>query len=175
MEITIDQKQENVLLNRTEVKGQLSFEKATPSNQEVAEAVAKELDSKVELVVVKHIYTRFGHQEADFEAVVYKDQEAKDKIEKVTKHLKKQAEAGKKAEEAPQEEAKGEEKKEEPKAEEKPEESAEEKKEEVKEEPAEKKPAEETKAEEKVEEPKEKDKSEEEKAEEQKEEKGGEA
>ena len=100
MKITITEKNENKLLNRVEVKGNLEFDKDTPSNAQLAEVLAKELKTKSDLVIVKSIYTKFGKQNADFFALVYENQEAKDKIEMNTKHLKKKsAEVAKKAEE----------------------------------------------------------------------------
>lgn len=98
MHITIHEKTENVLLERVAVQGEITFEKATPSNNDVAEAVGKELKTNPEHVVVKHIYTEFGHQKAQFEAVVYKTVEARKGTEKMTKHLRKKMEESKKGE-----------------------------------------------------------------------------
>ena len=124
MKVSITDKKDNPLLNRTEVSGSIIFEGATPSNNDLANVIAKELKKEISLVVVKNIYNRFSHQEATFEAVVYDSAEAKSKVEMATKHLKKKAEEDRK-----KAAAKAEEKKEEPKQEEKP---AEEKKEEAK-------------------------------------------
>lgn len=98
MELKITDKKENSLLDRVEVSGTILFEGATPSNFDVVAAVAKELKSEAGLVVAKHIYTKFSHQEANFQVVVYKNAEAKAKAERVTKHMKKKAEEAKKAE-----------------------------------------------------------------------------
>ncbi len=101
MQITIQNKHENPLLNRVELTGTITFEGATPSNTDVAEAAAKEVKGNSTLTVVKNIYTDFGHQEATFTAVVYKDADSKQRTEKMTKHLRKKAEEErKKAEEA---------------------------------------------------------------------------
>jgi len=101
MKVTIQEKNDNPLLGRLEVSGVLEFEGATPSNAQLAEALAKELKKELGLVVVKSIYTRFGHQNAEFTAVIYNDEAAKDKIEMLTKHIKKKLEEErKKAEEA---------------------------------------------------------------------------
>lgn len=98
MKLIISEKKENPLLDRTELKGRIDFEGSTPSNQEVAEAIAGELKKEVGLVVVEKIYTLFGRQEADFQAVVYDQAEARERVEKTTKHLRKKTEeAGKKA------------------------------------------------------------------------------
>ncbi len=137
MKVTINEKNKNPLLGRTEVSGVLDYEGATPSNTELAEYLAKEFKVDSTQVVMKSIYPRFSQQMADFSALIYDNQEAKDKVERTTKHLKKQAEeAGKKA----TEEAKKVEEEKKAAKEEKP-------AEEVKEEPAEEKPAEEVKEE----------------------------
>jgi len=96
MQLTIQEKKENSLLNRTEVKGGITFEGPTPSNAEIAAEVAKQIGANAEFVVNKNIYTKFGLQEATFEAVIYKDATARDKVERVTKHMKKKAEESQK-------------------------------------------------------------------------------
>jgi len=128
MKVEIKNKKENPLLSRIEVSGIVSFEGATPSNEQVCQAVASQLKADVSAVKMKNIYTGFGKHEAKFLAFVYKSKADLDKIEpKPKKQLekeKKAAEAKKKAEEeakAPKPEAKPEEKKEAP-AEAKPEE-----------------------------------------------------
>lgn len=98
MQLTIQEKVENVLLDRTRVCGEFNFESATPSNNDLATAISKQLNADVARVVVKHIYTEFGHQKASFEAVVYKTAEAKQKMEKMTSHLRKKLEESKKGE-----------------------------------------------------------------------------
>jgi len=145
MKIEIKEKKENKLAGRLEIEGKLFFDGATPSNEVVRDMLAVELKADKELVVVKHIYSRFSYQEADFLAYVYDDKEMMGKMEVMTKHLRKKAEeAKKKAAEETKEETKTkekapEEKKE--KVEEKTEEKApeEKKKEAPKEAPAEEK------------------------------------
>lgn len=92
MKLTITEKRENLLLERTEVKGRINFEGSTPSNREVAEAIGRELKKEVGLVVIKKIRTLFSRREADFQATVYNNLEARQKIEKKTKHLRKKEE-----------------------------------------------------------------------------------
>lgn len=99
MQLTIQNKKENVLLKRKEVQGILNFKDTTPSNKEVTEVLAKELNSDSSLIVIKNIYTRFSKKEADFTAVIYLSAEAKAKTEKMTKHQKKLLEEQKKREE----------------------------------------------------------------------------
>jgi len=102
MEVIIKEKNENSLLKRVEVSGEMKFEGATPSNDVLAAALAKSLSVDISLVVVKNIYTTFSQQVANFSAVVYKDAKALAKFEVETKHMKKKAaeDDKKKAEEA---------------------------------------------------------------------------
>jgi ribosomal protein S24E len=100
MEVKIANKTENSLLGRIEVTGIVDFEGTTPSNAQVAESLAKEFKTDIAQVVMKKVYTKFSQQEADFLAFVYKSEEERMKVERVTKHMKKKIEeARKKAEE----------------------------------------------------------------------------
>jgi ribosomal protein S24E len=96
MQVTIKDKKDNQLLGRLEISGNISFEGITPSNVKLAEVIAKEVKSKIELVIVKNIYTQFSQQEANFSAMVYKDSESLKKTEMSTKHLRKKEEEMKK-------------------------------------------------------------------------------
>lgn len=101
MKLTITDRKANIMLERIEVKGRIDFEGATPSNQEVAEAIGREMKKDIGLIIVKKIGTLFSRREADFRATAYNNVEARQKIEKKTKHLRKKAEeAGKKKEES---------------------------------------------------------------------------
>ncbi|MBW3002551.1 hypothetical protein KY338_05325 [Candidatus Woesearchaeota archaeon] len=135
MKIEIKKKKENPLLSRIEVSGIVTFEGATPSNEQVAQSIASQLKTDASVVKMKKIYTTMGSHKAEFTACVYKSKEELDRVEpKPKKQLekeKKAAEDAKKAAEAPKEEAKPEEKKEEAKPEEKKEAPKEEKKEEA--------------------------------------------
>ncbi|RMD57866.1 hypothetical protein D6825_02700 [Candidatus Woesearchaeota archaeon] len=81
MKLEITQEKENKLLDRTEVEGVLKFEGATPSNDTLAEALAKKYNCAKDAVCVKHIYGKFGKTLANFEANVYKSKEALEKVE----------------------------------------------------------------------------------------------
>src|SRR3989339_205349 len=96
MQVTIQDKKENIFLDRTEVKGTISFEGTTPSNVQLAEALAQQLKKEVPLVVIKQIHTSFGQQGANFLAFAYHTLEAKQKTEKMTKHLRSKLEEEKK-------------------------------------------------------------------------------
>ncbi len=154
MKLEIKEKKENPLLSRIEVSGIVTFEGATPSNEQMAKSIASQLKVDTSVVKMKNIYTGFGEQKAKFLAFVYKSKEELDRIDpKPKKQLEKEkkklelsrsskfteqevrrkAEDAKKAEapkeEAPKKEAKPEEKKEEAPAEKKQEAKPEEKKE----------------------------------------------
>ena len=92
MQLTITSKKANVLLERTQISGNLEFQGPTPTNLLVAEAIAKDIKTTTPLIIVKHIHTRFGAGQASFEAVAYNTLDAKIKIEPVTKHMKKKRE-----------------------------------------------------------------------------------
>ena len=106
MNITINEKKENALLGRTEVHGSISFEGATPSAADLTAELAKQLKVDEGMIVVKHLYTKFSHQEAVFHAVAYSNTDAMQKAEVMTKHLRKKAEEGAKKEAEKKEEVK---------------------------------------------------------------------
>jgi ribosomal protein S24E len=132
MKLEIIEKKEQKLLSRLEVKARTGFEgSATPSNDDVKAAIAKETGKDVKLVVVQNIYTDFGTASATIFAHVYDNEEKLNELE--TTHKKAKKGEAKEGEAAPAQEA--------PKAEEKKEEAP--AKEEKKEKPAEEKPKEE--------------------------------
>jgi len=135
MKCEIVTKIDNPLLKRVEVVGNLTFNAATPSNNDIRKELAAQMKSKEENVQVKNIYTAFGESTANFSAYVYKSEEdlkrytpvtkaMKDAVKKAAEEAKKAAEEAKAAAEKPAEEKK-EEKKEEKPAEEKKEEKKE--------------------------------------------------
>lgn len=128
MEITLTGKKENALLNREEIKGNLAFNGATPSQKEFAAALAKKLNTTPDRIFVVGIHTSFGSTTASFEAHAYKTREDLEKTVRLGKKAVEKVQKEKEAEAAEKtvEEAK--------KAEEKKEEKPAEKKEELKEE-----------------------------------------
>ena len=60
MNITINTKHDNPLLNRVEVEGVVAFEGATPSNAQVVEALASQLKTDAGQEVLRHIYNKFS-------------------------------------------------------------------------------------------------------------------
>ena len=100
MKLTIAEKKENPLLQRTEAQANLLFEGATPKTADVAAAMAKALSTEVPNIVVKRITTTFGKQEALVEAVAYASPEARKRFERLTPQEQKAiAEEKKKAQE----------------------------------------------------------------------------
>src|SRR3989338_7905137 len=111
MKCTITKQHENVLLGRTEVQCDLTFDKATPSNNEVSHSVATSLKAPLPHIVVKKISVRYGSNNAQALVHVYQSVEqlnkavafgrkALEKIKKVEEEAKKAAEEVKKAKEA---------------------------------------------------------------------------
>ncbi|MBU0470316.1 MAG: hypothetical protein KKA62_06260 [Nanoarchaeota archaeon] len=97
MKVIINEKKDNnLLLGRVEVSGELIFEGVTPSNEQLVNSLAKEFKTDSSLVVMKSINNKFSQQKAKFLAFVYKDLAAKNKSERLTKHLKKKLEEVKK-------------------------------------------------------------------------------
>jgi ribosomal protein S24E len=92
MKFKITEKKENPLLERMEVAGAIEFEGKTPSNMDVIEQIAKEMGKSNDLVVMNNINITFSQQAGTFTANVYNTAEAKDKITKLTKHLRKKIE-----------------------------------------------------------------------------------
>lgn len=99
MEIEIKKQRETPLLSRTRVTLTLDYDAATPNRLEIRKTVAHKLKAKEELVVIKHIYTRFGQKKAKIIAHVYNDRKEMEAIERpfmIKKHNPKKAEAAEK-------------------------------------------------------------------------------
>ncbi len=131
MEVEIVEKNENLLLARTEVRFRIDHKTAaTPPIGEVRAQLASALKAKKELLIVNRYETTFGIDSCEGNASVYKDAGVLAKVEtKATLRknglIKGEEKAEEKKEEAPKEE-KAEEKKEEAPKEEKAEEKKEE-------------------------------------------------
>lgn len=126
MKLTILKERDTPLLSRKRVTCEVLYEGATPSRLELKKSVAKQLKADEKLVILKHIYTKFGKQKAKVIAHVYEKEEDLKKLEHeklVAKHSPKKEEKkeDEEAKPAPKAEEKpAEEKKEEPAAPEKP-------------------------------------------------------
>jgi ribosomal protein S24E len=94
MELKITKEHDNVMLKRKEVEASVSFSKSTPSNADVAKALATKMSASEDVVVVKQILGGFGSSSAAIKAYVYASKEQKDKWEPKIK-VKKAAEAPK--------------------------------------------------------------------------------
>jgi ribosomal protein S24E len=70
-----------VLLPRKEVSVSISFEQATPSRKHLKKAVADKVKAKEELVIIRHVYTKYGTRDAEIIAFVYDNEEAMNSLE----------------------------------------------------------------------------------------------
>ena len=88
------------LLSRKDYTIELSYEGATPSKEETKKKLAEFLKHDTNLIVLKHIYPKFGERKVDILAYLYKDHESLKKIEEHKKKVKKEdgKEKGKKQE-----------------------------------------------------------------------------
>lgn len=75
MELQIDEKKENALLKRDEIKFTILSEGATPSRKDVEGALAKELGVDKGLLVIRRISSVYGAPSAKGIAMVYKSKE----------------------------------------------------------------------------------------------------
>lgn len=82
VQVKIDSKKKNSLFNRTEVNLTISEFEATPSRQDVAVALCKELDCKADALVIKKIHQPFGSKSVAVEALVYDSLEAVKQFER---------------------------------------------------------------------------------------------
>jgi ribosomal protein S24E len=89
--INIEKKENKPLLDREEVYAIVKA-RVTPSLNEMQEEIAKKLEKKKELVVVKNVYPRYGKQESSVVAYVYNSEESLKKYEPKKKEKKAKAE-----------------------------------------------------------------------------------
>lgn len=116
MEIEVTKQIDAPLLSRKRVSAFVEFEATTPSRLELKFALGTQLKVDPDLVIIKHIYQRFGARRAKIIAHVYNKKDLLDQLESkglVAKHYKKVSEEKKeepakeeKKEEAPKEEEK---------------------------------------------------------------------
>ncbi|MFH1439406.1 MAG: hypothetical protein ABIG89_02495 [Candidatus Woesearchaeota archaeon] len=81
MELEIQKQRETPLLARRRITAMVNFQKATPSRANIRDGIAKKLNVNDELVIVRHIYTKYGKNEAKVIAHVYKDNKFIEKLE----------------------------------------------------------------------------------------------
>jgi ribosomal protein S24E len=70
-----------ILLPRKEVKVLISFEQAIPTRKQLKKSIADKLKVKEELVIVRHIYNKYGTKDAEVVAFVYDNEEALKSLE----------------------------------------------------------------------------------------------
>jgi ribosomal protein S24E len=87
MDITIIKQEKKPLVGREEIEAQVTTY-PTPSNNQVQEELAKKLNKNPELVVIKHIYSKFGSHENKIIAYIYDNQETLKKFEPKSKEKK---------------------------------------------------------------------------------------
>jgi len=91
MKLEIKEKKEVPLLSRVRIQAMVEFEKETPSREMLRKELAKLSKVKDELVIIKHVYMKFGKKEAKVIAHVYEKLEDLKRIEEghlVKKHFK---------------------------------------------------------------------------------------
>lgn len=85
--INVEKKENKPLLDREEVYV-IVKERVTPSLTVMKEELAKKLEKKKELIVIKNIYPKYGKQEASVLAYVYNSEESLKKFEPKKKEKK---------------------------------------------------------------------------------------
>lgn len=114
MELKILKQRETPLISRKRMTAEITFDKATPSRGDIVKEIAKKEKVSENLVVVKHIYQRFGQLKAKAICHIYFNKEDLERIEPEylkKKHGKKEKKAEEKAEEKPAEKAEAKEEK----------------------------------------------------------------
>ncbi len=75
MELKINNKKNESLLSRVRIESDITFDKATPSINDVRDALSTQLGKDKNLVVVKSIYNEFGLRKAKGIAYLYDNEE----------------------------------------------------------------------------------------------------
>jgi len=91
MKIEIKEKREAPLLSRTRVQAVAVFENETPSREAIRKEIASIIKVNRDLVIIKHVYARFGRKEAKIIAHVYTNMDDLKRIEEehlLKKHFK---------------------------------------------------------------------------------------
>lgn len=81
MDLNTTEKKENNLLERTEIKGTITFTGPTPSYPHIKQALAVHLKVTEDVIAIKQVLTTFGASTATFSANIYKTAEQLTKIE----------------------------------------------------------------------------------------------
>lgn len=81
MKIEITEQTDKPLLARKEIEVKLTFKDKTPSNEDLKKGISDQLKADAELIVIKHIYTKFGKPEATALAYIYTSKKEMESIE----------------------------------------------------------------------------------------------
>ena len=81
MDIQVMKDEKKPLLKRRELSGRIGYEGKTPARLEIRKELAKKLNVKEELVMVKRVKPDYGSQSAKLEANVYDDENALKAVE----------------------------------------------------------------------------------------------
>ena len=91
MQLKIQSKKDNHLLQRKEVLAAVEFDGATPSNAEVIASLASQLGVAVGNVDLQKIGIKYGHRNGVVRAMIYASPELKKKMILMTSTSKKKA------------------------------------------------------------------------------------
>lgn len=114
MKLEIKKQVETPLLSRSRVTLAAEYQGATPSRMDFKKDVSRKLGVGEELVIIKHVYTRFGKQKSKIIAHVYQNKNDLEKFEDeylIKKHTEKKKEEEEKPAEEKTEKKEAEEKK----------------------------------------------------------------
>ncbi len=100
MKIEILKEQDMPLLSRKRYTIRMVCDKQTPSRKDILKEVSAGLKAKPELVVIKHIYTRYGSKEIKIIANLYNQRKDLERIEEKYLIKKNTLEEKKESEEA---------------------------------------------------------------------------
>jgi ribosomal protein S24E len=76
VEVRINKKTNNPLMDRDEVECTVNFEQGTPKADEIKAAIAKTLAAPESMLVINRLVPRFGAKQANVLVSVYKTSEA---------------------------------------------------------------------------------------------------
>lgn len=72
MELQQVQEKSNELLGRIELSGEILFTGATPSYAQLSKVISEKKGVEEQRIVIKNVFTSFGHSKAKFVAYIYK-------------------------------------------------------------------------------------------------------
>ncbi len=76
-----DVQSNKVLLPRKESKLLVSFEQATPSRKQLRKVVADKLKTSESLVIIRHVYNKYGSRDAEVVAFAYENDDSLKSLE----------------------------------------------------------------------------------------------